>query len=57
METLTASKREDGVLPTTITNDLNEPIVYKDLSINDILGWMNQDSNRHYSAAVKEITG
>ena len=57
METLTASKRGEGVMPTNTTkeNELGETIVYNDLSVNDIMGWTEQDSNRHYSQGVKEL--
>lgn len=36
-------------------NELGETIVYNDLSVNDIMGWTEQDSNRHYSQGVKEL--
>ena len=36
-------------------NELCETIVYESLSVNDILGWMDQPSNRHYSHGVKEL--
>ena len=57
METLTANKRGEGVTPTNTTkeNELGETIVYNDLSVNDIMGWTEQDSNRHYSHGVKEL--
>ena len=57
METLTASKSGEGVRPTNTTerNELGEIIVYESLSVNDIMGWTEQESNRYYSAAVKEV--
>ena len=36
-------------------NELGETIVYNDLSVNDIMGWTEQTSNRHYSHGVKEL--
>lgn len=38
-----------------MTNELGEEIVYNDLSLNDILGWMDQKSNRKFSEGVDTL--
>lgn len=36
-------------------NEAGEKTIYKDLSLNDIFGFMNQPSNRHWGAAVDTL--